>query len=75
MITHPSYSMRNDTTEVDSKTQKQLLNDWFKKHAITKVTNKRVYYRDAEFNKKMYFHGEYNDHCFIKTNDESNLVG
>lgn len=71
LIPHPSFLMRvGDMTRAINKI-KNILDNWLKLHAITKVTNDIVYYRDIEFKKQSYKNIVENNFCFIETESES----
>lgn len=47
------------------------INNFCKQHAITRITNKKIYYRDIEFQKQEYNNQSDDDIYFIKTNTPS----
>lgn len=50
-VDHPSYIFRTGSLTRSTNKIKETLNTFFEMHAITKVTNSNVYYRDVEFKK------------------------
>lgn len=51
--------------------QRTVIDDWLKLHAVIKVTDNFVYYRDIDGVMARYENTEESDECYVRTNDPS----
>ncbi len=51
---HPSYFARSGKTDEGAKNLNSAIEEFCKKHCVVRVTDQRIYFRDAQFAKKMY---------------------
>ena len=73
LVDHPAYSQRSGTITKEINKVKEDLDNFFKLHAITKVTKRNIYYRNTLFEKCCYENTEDDSYCFIECIEESAL--
>lgn len=71
MIPHPSYWDYNGKNIYLIDEIKSNLDRFLKFHALIKVNHNTIYYRNEEFKKCTYVNTEYNDFCFIKSENKT----
>jgi len=67
MVPHHSFVNRTGQHDRIVYEIKESINNFFKLHAVTRVTSNFIYYRDCEFQKCTYKNEEKDDFCFIQS--------